>query len=476
MNRPVIWWVRRDLRLHDNPTLQAALATGRPVIPLFILDDLLLSAYAQSEKRLAFFFASLRQLDGDLEVIGSRLVVRRGRVADVLPRVLRAVEGMAVFAQMESDPYGRARDEAVANLIPLNLIDGLTIRPLGCVLKKNGEPYTVFTPYKKRWFQLKLPSVSDLHRAPAYLALGEIPLSVGLEPIPESPMHRVEALFPAGETAARDRLRYFLGNEIYRYHQRRDVVADVGTSALSPYLTFGLISGREAAVGALEAIALAGQDGVAREGGETWLSELIWRDFYHDIQRHFPHVRERNFRSDYDSLEWRNDEAEFAAWCEGRTGYPIVDAAMRQMNETGWMHNRARMIVASFLVKDLLIDWRWGERYFMEKLIDGEGAANNGGWQWSAGTGTDAAPYFRIFNPLTQSKKFDPEGDYIRRWVPELAALDKKQIHAPWEMLPLRQQSIGVVVGRDYPRPLVDHRAARARTLAAYKAAKVSQQ
>ena len=232
-----------------------------------------------------------------------------------------------------------------------------------------------------------------------------------------------------------------------------------------------MVSARETAVCAIEAISNAGGK-ASRDNAQVWLDELIWRDFYLQILHYFPHVLGNNFRSKYDAVVWRDDKAEFAAWCAGQTGYPIVDAAMRQMNETGWMHNRARMIVASFLVKDLLIDWRWGEKYFMQRLVDGDPAANNGGWQWSAGTGTDAAPYFRIFNPISQGKKFDPDGAYIHRWVPELRNLSGKDLHEPWKMPPMMQRSVGCVIGQDYPAPIVDHKFARQRTLEAYKATK----
>jgi deoxyribodipyrimidine photo-lyase len=273
--------------------------------------------------------------------------------------------------------------------------------------------------------------------------------------------------FPPGEAEAQRRLAAFVTGpdaSIYRYSVDRNRLDLDGTSQLSPYLRLGMLSTRQVVVAALNAMAAA-PTSEAEKGAETWLNELIWREFYAAILYHFPHVRQRSFRPQYDAIPWRNDREEFAAWCEGKTGYPVVDAAMRQLLATGWMHNRARMITASFLVKDLLIDWRWGEKWFMQHLVDGDPAANNGGWQWTAGTGTDAAPYFRIFNPVLQSKKFDPHGDYIRRWVPELRNLNEKDIHAPWES--------AADVPR-YPAPIVDHKFARERTLDAYKLAKGS--
>jgi deoxyribodipyrimidine photo-lyase len=232
----------------------------------------------------------------------------------------------------------------------------------------------------------------------------------------------------------------------------------------------GMISARQAVATAWTAIEAA-PDPAAERSAETWLNELIWREFYVHILAHFPHVRRMAFREGLRDVPWRNDRTEFEAWCAGRTGYPVVDAAMRQLVQTGWLHNRARMIVASFLSKDLLIDWRWGERFFMRHLLDGDPAANNGGWQWTAGTGTDAAPYFRVFNPVLQGMKFDPEGAYVRRWVPELAAIPAAHIHAPWMLTAAEQQRSGCVIGRDYPAPIVDHGLARQRALAAYGAA-----
>jgi deoxyribodipyrimidine photo-lyase len=258
---------------------------------------------------------------------------------------------------------------------------------------------------------------------------------------------------------------------VYRYASGRDRLDLDGTSRLSPYLRFGMVSGRQAVVRALQAIEAA-PDEAAREGARTWLDELIWREFYVSILHHFPEVRQGNFRAEYDHLRWENDEGAFDAWCRGQTGYPVVDAAMRQLVQTGWMHNRGRMIVASFLVKDLLIDWRWGERHFMQHLVDGDPAANNGGWQWSAGTGTDAAPYFRIFNPVRQGEKHDPDGGYVRRWVPELADVPEQYLHAPWEMPSDLQQEVGCVIGRDYPAPVIDHGWARKRTLEAFRQAR----
>jgi deoxyribodipyrimidine photo-lyase len=293
-------------------------------------------------------------------------------------------------------------------------------------------------------------------------------------PIPEKPALPTGVPFPPGEAEAQRRLREFVGGEelsIYRYAEGRDRLGVEGTSRLSPYLRFGMLSACQAVVAAHTAMEAA-PEADAREGAGVWLNELIWREFFQAILYHFPHVLEQSFRANLQAIRWENDETAFAAWREGSTGYPVVDAGMRQLAKTGWLHNRARMIVASFLVKDLLIDWRWGERHFMLHLVDGDPAANNGGWQWTAGTGTDAAPYFRVFNPVLQGKRHDPQGVYVRRWVPELAHVPDELIHEPWRMASDVQQESDCVIGKDYPSPIVDHAWARQRALAAYAQAK----
>jgi deoxyribodipyrimidine photo-lyase len=293
-------------------------------------------------------------------------------------------------------------------------------------------------------------------------------------PIPDSPVIPASLPFPPGEAEAQRRLAAFVDLRdppVYRYAEARNLLDRHGTSQLSPYLRFGMLSARQAVVHALSAVATA--DSTAKvKGAETWLNELIWREFYIHIHHHFPHVHGSSFRPEYDRIEWENDDSAFTTWCEGRTGYPVVDAAMRQLVETGWLHNRARMIAASFLVKDLLIDWCWGERFFMQHLVDGDPAANNGGWQWTAGTGTDAAPYFRIFNPVLQGKKHDPDGVFVRRWLPELANVPGRYLHGPWEMPADVQREAGCMIGQDYPAPIIDHAWARERTLAAYARAR----
>lgn len=465
-----IWWIRRDLRLADNHALHSAAAAGRPIVPLFILDPTLLDSAWVGDKRKAFLFDGLRAIDRDLRKIGSRLIVRRGNPREELARILAESEAQNIYAERDVSPYAQTRDRHVASNLPLNLTPGVTILPLDRVRKDNGDPYAVYSPYMRRWYD----AWSDTARAQLEppTSLGSAP-NLASEPIPSLPALPDAVTFTPGERPAHERLETFAGGSdpaIYRYALARDRPDLHGTSQMSPYLRFGMISARHLASTAQRAVEAA-EGQAARQGAQTWLDELIWREFYQTILYEFPRIRASSFRPQYDNIRWRNNDAEFDAWCNGKTGYPFIDAAMRQLSVTGWMHNRARMAVASFLVKDLLIDWRWGEQWFMQHLIDGDPAANNGGWQWSAGTGTDAAPYFRIFNPISQGTKFDPDGDYVRRWAPELANVPNDFIHEPWKMPTTTQQRSNCVISKDYPAPIVDHKAARQRTLTAFKEA-----
>jgi deoxyribodipyrimidine photo-lyase len=462
-----IWWVRRDLRLTDNQALVAALAQAEQVVPVFVLDPTLLDSPYVGEKRVAFLFGGLRQLDADLRARGSRLVVRHGKPLAELKTLLDETGASQIVAEEDFSPYARQRDARVAGALPLHLTGGVTVHPPGAVLKADGTPYTVFTPFSRAWKALPQPSEHHVRVPPR--SLPTVP-DVPSLPIPDSPALPAAVPFLPGEAEAQRRLGAFVDGEgppIYHYAQGRNQLDRAGTSQLSPYLRFGMVSARQAVVSALAA-ADAVSDALERQGAETWLNELIWREFYIHILFHFPRVRTSSFRPEYDHIVWENDAIAFASWCAGQTGYPVIDAAMRQLVQTGWMHNRARMIVASFLVKDLLIDWRWGERFFMQHLLDGDPAANNGGWQWTAGTGTDAAPYFRIFNPVLQGKKHDPGGIFVRRWVPELARVADKYLHTPWEMPDNVQRDANCILGQQYPAPILDHAWARERTLAAY--------
>ena len=468
MPKPVIVWFRRDFRLTDNIAIQEALTHNSPIIPLFILDDCILSSQRVGAPRLQFMLKALSSLDANLRQLGSQLIVRRGDPLKILRDVIEETQATAVYFNTDYTPFARQRDTEIQQKLAAQVVacEDMLIHPPGRILKSDGTLYKVYTPFKRQWWQE--PVIYNPHPAltPANLWQGELH-SNGLPTLQELGLVNTINVLPASEAEAQRRLDLFCTTALATYATRRNYLApDVfddkqGTSVLSPYLRFGLISPRQLYHTAQMALVSA-ESKTARTSIEAWLSELAWRDFYQHILWYFPQVKNRNFREVYDTLAWRNNPAEFARWQNGQTGYPIVDAAMRQLKAQGWMPNRARMIVASFLTKHLLIDWRWGEQHFMEWLIDGDLAANNGGWQWSAGTGTDAQPYFRIFNPISQSQKFDPTGDYIRQWIPELAEVELARIHAPWELAAPPQ---------DYPAPVVEHRFARERALSAYKQA-----
>ena len=459
----VIWWVRRDLRLGDNPALTAALERSSAVLPVFVVDPYLMGQPAEFRKR--FLWAGLCELDEALRERGSRLVVREGQPLEVLSQLVMETGARAILAEEDYDPYARERDREVARNLPACYVAGPTLRHPEVVLKADGSPYRVFASYSRAWRSQSLPTVSAVLAAPVWL--GPPPAGLWSMPLSATPS---PAGFPAGEREAQKRLGEFTGGAsppVWDYARARDRLDMQGTSLLSPYLRFGMISARQAFAAAGEAIRNA-PDPATRRGGEVWMEELIWREFFQAVLYHFPAVLDRAFRADMWDIPWQNDPQAFEAWREGRTGYPVVDAAMRQLRHTGWMHNRARMIAASFLVKDLLVDWQWGERWFMQCLVDGDPAANNGGWQWTAGVGTDAAPYFRVFNPVVQGGRFDPEGDYVRHWVPEIRRVPRRWVHTPWRMPREVQADVKCIVGRDYPRPIVDHDVARLRALAAY--------
>ncbi|MBY0265708.1 MAG: DNA photolyase family protein [Burkholderiales bacterium] len=471
-----LMWFRRDLRRDDNAALYAALKASRRVYCVFVYDREILDALpSRSDRRVEFIEQSVTELAGVLEADGGQLATLHGVAKDEIPRLAQQLGVQAVFANRDYEPQAVARDTAVAAALKVAGIEFITrkdqvIFEQDEVMTLGGTPFSVFTPYKNAWlkklepFYVKAYPVADyaknLARAPGKYRLLKL-ADIGFEKT------NIGALGIAGGVAAAQKLFAEFSPRMARYRDARDFPAKKGPSYLSVHLRFGTISVRE-----LARAAWPGSGGQRSEGAATWLSELVWRDFYFMILHHHPQVVTRAFKPAYDAIRWPNDQALFKAWCEARTGYPIVDAAMRQINQTGYMHNRLRMIVASFLVKDLLIDWRWGERYFAEHLNDFDLSANNGGWQWAASTGCDAQPYFRIFNPVSQSQRFDADGAFIRRYLPELKDCDNKSIHAPWLMTPLEQQSAGVVIGRDYPAPVVDHAVARLQALELFKAVK----
>jgi deoxyribodipyrimidine photo-lyase len=472
-NRTSLYWFRRSLRLDDNRALLAAVSSSEAVVPVFILDPAILTDASTGAARVRFLLESLTVLDGGLRACGGRLIIRCGQPVAEIERLVAETGASALYFSRDYEPYSRIRDAAVeracadAGIAVFTESDHLLSEP-GEIVTQAGTPYTVFTPYRRVWSSLRPDSPLP---APERIT---VPEAVRSEALPSAPgavgpleIGGQKALARGGETAARAHLDRFLNEALAGYAVERDYPANPGTSQLSAYLKFGVISVRRIA----DEVRRRRAQSEAANGAEIFLSELCWRDFYYQILSNFPQVAEGAFRPAYNTIQWDNNEENFRAWCEGRTGYPFIDAAQRQLNREAWMHNRARMATASFLTKDLNCDWRWGERYFMQNLVDGDLAANNGGWQWAAGTGTDAQPYFRIFNPVTQGEKFDPNGDYVRRYVPELARVPVKFIHRPWELRRAEQEAIGCVIGRDYPRPIVDHAAAREKTLALYRAA-----
>jgi deoxyribodipyrimidine photo-lyase len=476
IDRALVWF-RRDLRADDHAALSHALRAARSVWCVFVFDRNILAPLPRADRRVEFIRASLVELDESLARSGGGLIVLDGDPVDAIPRLARELAVAAVYANHDDEPYARARDARVRTGLAETHIDFRTrkdhvVFERDEVLTASGTPFSVFTPYRNAW--LKRLSSADLAEHPvaehaARLARPPahyrgVPL---LADLGFTTTNVVEHLTP-GTRGAERFLRDFLGR-IDRYAETRDYPAVKGPSYLSVHLRFGTVSIRALARAAHER-RLAGS-----HGAEVWLSELIWRDFYHQVLYHYPHVVERSFRREYDAVQWEQGATAqrlLAAWQAGRTGYPLVDAAMRQLNQTGYMHNRLRMVAASFLTKDLGIDWRAGEHYFALALNDFDLAANNGGWQWAASTGTDAQPYFRIFNPVSQSEKFDARGDFIRRYVPELAGLSNDAIHAPWRLSADELARAGVRLDETYPRPIVEHDLARKRTLERYAVVK----
>jgi deoxyribodipyrimidine photo-lyase len=473
-------WFRRDLRAHDHAALYHALRSARRVWCVFVLDTGILEPLREAgraaDRRVEFIMGSLSELDLALRQLGGGgLIVKHGHAVHEVTALARRLGVQAVFTNHDDEPDALARDARVLGAladagIALRSHKDHVIFERNEVLTGAGTPYGVFTPYKNAWlkkaadaFYLKPYPVERHAAALAPWPEGERSGIPSLADIGFRETNLRQLLAP-GVSGARALLDDFL-HRIDEYGDTRDFPAVKGPSYLSVHLRFGTVSVRELA-GLAKERADAGSRGAA-----TWLSELVWRDFYHQILHHHPHVVTRSFRPEYDAVKWEHGahaERLFEAWCEGRTGYPLVDAAMRQLAQSGYMHNRLRMVTASFLTKDLGIDWRRGERFFALHLNDYDLAANNGGWQWAASTGCDAQPWFRIFNPVSQSEKFDARGRFIRRYVPELAALPDAALHAPWAARPVDLEAAGIVIGRDYPKPVVDHAEARERTLARF--------
>ena len=463
-------WFRRDLRDYDQAALYHALKSANQVYCVFVFDsDILDLLKNKADRRVEFIWLAVSELKTALQKQGGDLMVLHGRASDEIPELASQLQVDAVFCNHDYEPAAIHRDAKVAARLQeenraFHHYKDQVIFEKDEVLTLAGKPYGVFTPYKNAW----LKKINDFYLQPypvdAYLK--NLAKTTPPKPLPSltSLGFKPTNLSELGiKTGMQGGLALFddFKNRMANYQEARNFPAVKGVSYLSVHLRFGTVSIRHLARSALHE---------ANAGAQTWLSELIWRDFYAQILHHHPQLAAGHaYKTEFQNLAFSNDGALFQAWCEGRTGYPLVDAAMRQLNSSGFMHNRLRMIVASFLVKDLLIDWRWGERYFAEQLIDFDFSANNGGWQWAASTGCDAQPWFRIFNPITQSERFDPNGKFIRRYVPELATCNDREIHAPWLIASHRLQALNLRIGIDYPAPLVDHATQRALALALYK-------
>jgi deoxyribodipyrimidine photo-lyase len=473
-----IVWLRRDLRLDDNIALEHAARTSDRVVCAFVLNPELLRGERVGPPIVSFFFDALAELRGDLYALGSDLALLEGDPAVELRTLAAHVHADALFFNRDYDPAAITRDTHVGEVlrrenIHVSAFTDHVYFATNEVLKDDQSPYLVFTPFKHHWLQRHEhdphPPVPSLAALKNKLASTNAIGTTLLVPSPQHYGHKRSAHFPrGGSTRAHEILNAFIEGHIDAYADERNFPARPGTSLLSPHLRAGTIGIRTCVYAASDARRRTRP--IHRIGYDTWLSELAWRDFFQHILAHFPHVANQPFTEAGKTLHFPEAGDEFQAWCEGRTGYPIIDAAMIQLNTQGWMHNRLRTIVASFLSKHLLLDYRLGERYFEQHLADADLAANNGGWQWSASTGTDAAPYFRVFNPVIQSEKFDPDGTFIKSMLPALAQLDAKSIHAPWTLTPLQAKSCGVRLGNDYPEPIVEHLQARNRAMVFYAA------
>ncbi len=465
---PAIVWLRRNLRLDDNVPLDSALRGHEAVVPVFVLDDHYLTE-DYSPPRLRFLAESLRELESALAAKGSRLLFRKGPSSRALADLARETGAEAVYGHDDHEPHGRALAREVEAALAaqgtrLRLLPDLHLVSPGSLRTDAGRPYTVYTPFLRRWREAdKARPLPEPARVPT-------PDAVLVRAFPSIPMSRprgfreegAPANPPGGARAGRTLWEAFRARAFARYADQRDLPGREGTSRLSPHLRFGTVGIRRLLAEARDVWKDA--DAAGRRSIDVFVSELAWREFYASILAEFPRLQTESFRAEFERFPWASGaeaEARFAAWRDGRTGYPLVDAGMRQLAHEGWMHNRVRMIVASFLTKHLLVDWRRGEALFRARLADGDPASNNGGWQWSAGCGTDAQPFFRIFNPVLQGERFDPDGAYVRRWVPELAAWKGagRNLHAPWR---------AAAPPSGYPAPVVDHAAARVRALAAF--------
>lgn len=466
---PVIVWFRRDLRLDDNPALDAAARSGAPLLPLFILDPDEMPGAAS----LWWLHHSLASLSDALQKRGAPLILRRGRPSDILPRLAADTGASTIFWNRCYEPHAVARDKALKSSlteqgVEVSSFNGSLLAEPWQVKTGSGDPYKVFTPF---WRSLSQQPF-DAPLAPPEKIMGATPVASdaleawNLLPVKPDWAGGLRETWQPGEQGARERLSAFVDHAMSAYRDARDLPDREGTSRLSPHLHWGEVSPRRIwHVARAAAEAKAGNAAAA----DPFLREVGWRDFAFHLIFHWPSMVSENWKSEFDAFPWAADDAAFLAWTKGMTGYPLVDAGMRELWQTGWMHNRVRMVAASFLIKHLMIDWRRGAEWFEDTLVDADLAVNRASWQWVAGSGADAAPYFRIFNPVLQGEKFDPAGEYVRRYVPELAGLDARYIHRPWEAPSDVLAKAGIDLGNSYPRPIVDHAEARARALAAYE-------
>ncbi len=464
----VLHWFRGDLRLGDNTALADAASRAHRIAFLFVLDARLLASERVGAPRLRFLRGCLERLAADLAQRGHWLVLRRGDPRAEVPAFAHEIGAARVTWNRDTTPYALRRDAAVRSALGRSGIDtheakDRVVFEASELRTGAGRGYQVFTPFRNAWFaRLREggPSSAGPLRLPPPLVASVASVALA-DALPSE--SRAIPLPSAGEAAARRRLARFVAGPIGDYAEARDIPSVDGTSRLSHHLRFGTLSVRECVEAAREAALLEPK---LRAGAQKWLDELVWREFYAAILEEHPRVLTEAFRAQYGCVRWNDDERGFAAWCAGRTGYPLIDAGLRQLAQTGWMHNRARMLTASFLVKDLLIDWRRGERWFLQHLVDGDPASNNGGWQWCASTGTDAQPYFRIFSPISQGKRFDPSGAYVRQWLPELRDVPDRFVHEPWE---------APALAPEYPPPIVSHAQRRVLALARFEEARRAQ-
>ncbi len=476
---PVLVWFRRDLRLADNPALSAAAKGGRPIVPIFILDEETTGTRPLGGASRWWLHQSLAALAIDLSQRGVRLVLRRGPAAEVLNGLVAETGADAVFWNRRYDPASVARDRGIKRALTER---GITVESFNAsllaepwhVATKAGKPFSVFTPFWKALQDAVAPDAPlpapEKIAGPAGPIAGNTLDDWRLLPTEPDWAAGFRPLWTPGEDGARQRFEDFRDQALADYADQRDIPSNPGTSRLSPHLHFGEIGPRQLWHAVRFWMERSGSR--AETGGVAFLRELGWREFNYHLLFHHPAMPEKNVNASFDAFPWRDDADALTAWQQGRTGYPIVDAGMRELWLTGWMHNRVRMIAASFLVKHLLLDWRLGEAWFWDTLVDADRANNAGNWQWVAGSGFDAAPYFRIFNPVIQGERFDAAGAYVRRWVPELARLPDRYLHKPWDAPADVLAGAGLRLGETYPRPIVDHKAARQRALDAYAAIK----